>query len=57
MVEDCAKYQNLFEFNLSLEVQPWNFSDTFILNQLSVEFIEHDKTADRTSKIFIIFNV
>ena len=44
MVEDCAKYQNLFEFNLSLEVQPWNFGDTFVLNQFCAEFIEHDKT-------------
>ena len=44
MVEDFAKYQNLFQFNLSLEVQPWNFSDTFIINQFCVEFIEHDKT-------------
>ena len=44
MVEDSAKYQNLFQFNLSLEVQPWNFSDTFILNQFCVEFIEQDKT-------------
>ena len=44
MAKKKSNGKKSFFIILSLEVQPWNFSDTSILKQFCIEFIEHAKT-------------